>query len=359
MEVPEVQSTASAQSAETTDQEAQSILDQENKKVPWSEEIWKAIDRVVHEETMRVRVGAQFLPRRRVHPKTTSVQADTIVNVASDTGTQTTLTIDEGVTIRLNEIWTEFALTTQQVHETSEAKSPAHTSAATLARRAAQYLALAQDIVIFQGVNGYSAPFFQANVRFRPGQQPLDGGLLSIPQGAAAPFLTARPFASTNPTIQVYPLTEAPAGVLWGENTFAAVASGCAALTAQGQSGPYALILQTVPYADLFAPVGIESLVVTADRIAPLVKAGLFGTGTLPPNPALPPAPMLPPAGAPYFGVLVSVGGDTMDLVVGQDAKAVFLQQDINQNWRFRVLERFALRVKDPSAIVPLAFVGA
>jgi hypothetical protein len=45
-----------------------------------------------------------------------------------------------------------------------------------------------------------------------------------------------------------------------------------------------------------------------------------------------------------------------MDLVVGLHARTVFLQQDVNQNWRFRVLERFALRVTDPSAIVPLVF---
>jgi hypothetical protein len=126
----------------------------------------------------------------------------------------------------------------------------------------------------------------------------------------------------------------------------------------QGQPGPYALILDTVPYADLYAAVGSGSLVVTADRVQPLVQAGLFGTGTISPialssQPSSPPSS---PSGPSYYGVLVSVGGNTMDLVVGQHATTIFMQQDINQLWRFRVLERFALRVIDSSAIQVLEF---
>ena len=152
--------------------EAQSLYQKENAKVGWSDEVWKAIHRTVHDETMRVRVGAKFLPHRRVHPKTTSVQPDSIQNTQLPGEANNTLTVDEGVTIRLNEIWSEFALTTQQVHETAEAKYPEHTTAVTLARRAAQYLALAQDFVIFQGQSAYNAPFFTQNIRFRAGQTP-------------------------------------------------------------------------------------------------------------------------------------------------------------------------------------------
>jgi uncharacterized linocin/CFP29 family protein len=136
-------------------------------------------------------------------------------------------------------------------------------------------------------------------------------------------------------------------------------------LTSQGHPGPYALVLNTFPYADLYAAVGLGSLVITADRVEPLVKAGLFGTGTIPPNlnPGGSPAssmrssPPDSPAEPAYYGVLVSLGGDTMDLVVGMHATTVFMQQDINQLWRFRVMERFALRVLDTSAIQVLEFI--
>ena len=199
-----------------------------------------------------------------------------------------TLTVDEGATIRLNEIWTEFELTTQQVHETAEAKHPEHTTAVTLARRAAQYLALGQDIVIFQGANGYAAPFFAQNVRYRT-PLPSDGGLLSLQSGPYAPNVQGGPYVSTNPVIQVSELPAgSPPGVTYGENTLDAVTQAYSVLTAQGNPGPFALILNTVPFADLYAAVGIGSLVITADRVEPLVKAGLFGTGTLPADQSLP-----------------------------------------------------------------------
>ena len=211
--------------------------------------------------------------------------------------------------------------------------------------------------MIFQGYNRYSAPFFQQNVHFPPGQAPTDGGLLSIPQPASPPWAGVGPFASTNAAITVAPLSGSP-GVRYGENTLKAVASGYSVLTSQGQTGPYALILNTVPYADLFAPVGAGSLVVTADRVTPLVKAGLYVTGALPPYAPVPPPSPPAPFAPPYFGVLVSVGGQTMDLVIGLRAQTVFMQQDANENWRFRVVTRFALRVTDPSAIVPLVFTA-
>jgi hypothetical protein len=117
------------------------------------------------------------------------------------------------------------------------------------------------------------------------------------------------------------------------------------------------LVLQTTPYADTYAPLP-ATLTLTADRIKPLVTAGFFGTGTLPPNPAPAPArPALPvPPGPPFFGVLVSLGGNTMDLVAGLEPIAAFMQEDTNGNFRFRVLERFALRVKDTTGIIVLQF---
>ena len=162
-----------------------------NPQVPWSDDIWQAIQRAVHDETMRVRVGDKFLPHRPIDHKTTSVQRDTVTNAPVSGETKSTLTVDEGATVQLNEIWTEFALTTQQVHETAEAKDPEHATAVTLARRAAQYLALAQDIVIFQGKDGYTITFFSQNVRFHPGQIPADGGLLSL-SGSLRMFLPTR-----------------------------------------------------------------------------------------------------------------------------------------------------------------------
>jgi hypothetical protein len=45
-----------------------------------------------------------------------------------------------------------------------------------------------------------------------------------------------------------------------------------------------------------------------------------------------------------------------MDLVVGTEPNTEFLQQDAEGFYRFRVFERFTLRVKDKTAIVRLNF---
>ena len=79
----------------------------------------------------------------------------------------------------------------------------------------------------------------------------------------------------------------------------------------------------------------------TADRIRPLVPLGMFGTGMLPPS----------------SGVLVSVGGNAMDLVVGMEPTTEFIQVSTEGLYLGPVFsERFALRVKDRSAIVRLDF---
>src|ERR1700733_12110185 len=185
--------------------EDQSTYHKENAEVPWGEDIWKAIHKTVHEEMLRVRIGARFLPHRRVSPKTITVPPDSITNQPLPGELTNTLTVDEGQPIRINEIWTEFALTTQQIHDTAEVKNPMHTTPVTLARRSAMYLALGQDTVIFQGANAYNTPLFSTNVRYRPLEIPADGGLLSLN--------AVGPFASTNPTIQVQPLPQSPPGV--------------------------------------------------------------------------------------------------------------------------------------------------
>src|SRR4029453_10247972 len=92
--------------------------------------------------------------------------------------TTQTLTVDEGATTRLNEYWVEFALTPQQVdHETGDITELGHSSAVTLATRAANILAQAEDLVIFQGQNAFANSLFTTSVRHRG--EPSDEGLLN------------------------------------------------------------------------------------------------------------------------------------------------------------------------------------
>ena len=325
-------------------------------KIPWSKDVWDRIDQAVATEVMRTRVGARFLPKRPVPPKTTSVPTDSYSFSPLTPGTSPILTVDEGATIRLNEYYVEFELTPQQVdQEEGDFKQLGHSTAVTLATKAANTLAQAEDLIIFQGQNAITGAtlFTGSYVLLLNGNAPTDTGLLNFPVGANAPGagpLTVPPA----PAITVVPVPSLASqgldvkGVIYGPNTFEAVAQAYSALQAVGQYGPYALVLETVPYADTYAPLP-ATLTLTADRIKPIVTSGFFGTGTLPPNP--PPAPA-----APYYGVLVSLGGNTMDLVVGLESLVAFMQEDTNGNFRFRVLQRFALRVKDPTGIIILKF---
>jgi uncharacterized linocin/CFP29 family protein len=305
-------------------------------KVHWTTDIWDRVDKAVHDEVMRTRVAQKFLPIRPVISRTTSVPTDAITPPTKEAPT---LIVDEGLTTRLNEFWVEFALTPQQVdHETGNIMELGHSTAVTLATRAANLLSQAEDLVIFSGQNAISANIlFQNGVVLNRGT-PSDTGLLDLSPGTL-------PLPPTQ-IILVEPKDPAVPGV-YAEHTFAAVAQGYSVLQGNGQYGPYALVLQTTPYADTYAPLP-DTLILTADRLKPLMTAGFFGTGTLPSN-ALESEPR-------SFGLLVSLGGNTMDLVVGLDATTAFMQQDTDGAFRFRVVERFALRLKDITAVVRLEF---
>ena len=319
-------------------------------KIHWSKEVWDRIDKAVHTEMMRTRVGQKFLPIRPVFPRTTSVPSDFI---GTPTQANPTFTVDEGETTRLNEFWVEFSLTPQQVdHETGDLMELGHSTALTLATRAANILAQAEDAVIFQGSNAFPQPSLfnppapAAGAAPTPPSvlnrgTPTDAGLLDLPIGGAA----NPPLLPAVQAVQVAPLAGSPG--VYGSNTFQQVAKAYALLQGSGQYGPYALVLQTTPYADTYAPVA-AGLVITADRIKPLTTAGFYGSGTLP-------TANLPGA-AVSSGVLVSLGGNTMDLVVGLDATTSFMQQDPNGTYRFRVVQRFALRLKDTTGVVRLEF---
>jgi len=289
-------------------------------QLDWKQEIWDRIDKAVHDEAAQTKVAAKFIPLRP-YPDATNVAADTI--------NPETMTVDEGAVTPFIEISVEFALTEKQV----AAEQDLHT-AVTLATRAANLLSQGEDLLIFQGEDARANPLFAPK------------GKVQILSGAAGNGLLKS--AGEN-KIVVQPI-DGPSAK-FGENTFAAVADGYAKLQGKAQNGPYALVLQTTPYADTYAPLA-NTLVTPADRIKPLVTAGFYGTGTLPVLQADGGA-----TGQSFTGVLVSLGGNAMDLVIGMDVTTAFVVKSPGQ-YHFRVFERFALRPKDTRAIFRLDFAA-
>jgi uncharacterized linocin/CFP29 family protein len=295
-------------------------------QLPWSQRIWNRIDQAVHDECQRTEIASKFLPLYGpVAAGQTTVHSDTVVVVdgQSPQSTAGVLEVEETETTPFVEIVVEFKLTPQQVDREEELMT-----AVTLATRGANQISQAKDELVFNGQAALKTPLFaEKKVRLLSGNAGtgLLGGL------------------SANQIVDVKPIDAKERR--YGEETFKAVAAAYSRLQsgeglAQSHYGPYALVLQHEQYADTYAPLA-TTLIMPADRIKPLVMAGFHGTGTVP----------------PLTGLLVSIGGNTMDLVVGMDVTVSFQQQDADGRYRLRVWERFALRRKDKTAIIRLNFL--
>ncbi|MDV6297235.1 encapsulin [Rhodococcus aetherivorans] len=275
-------------------------------EVNWEAVVWAEINEAVVKEVAKVRIAQKVFP--------TIVLADDPTEVINDVIAFPALTIQEGSTKPFVEIHREFELTSAQV-----SKEIVKKTGKTLARMAAKEIALAEDTVILQGTNGALPPNVRAEQR-----------------GSAAAGLVGEAAAET---IQVRELAPVRPGVIYGENTFAAVTDGIARLNAKGQALNYALILPTAVYADTFVPPSPGSLVTTAERIRPLVEGGFYGTGTLPAD----------------QGLLVALGGEPTSLYVGREAVTEFVRKEL-ANYVFRVVERVQFVARDARAFVLLNF---
>lgn len=223
------------------------------------------------------------------------------VTVPADAVDPAAMTVDEASVVPLVELTIDFSLSRQQVEQEDELGT-----ATTLSRRAAALLTQAEDLVVLQGDTALESKLLRGTVNAR---------------GPAGPGLVAAAGESVAAD---------------GRGTFGAVARAYSALQARSHTGPYALLLDADEYAGAFeVPKG--ELVPVAERLRGLVQA-LYGTGAMPRG----------------RGVLVSVGGDTVDLVIGSDPAVAFLGVDAGDRFAFRMIERFVLRVKDPTACVRL-----
>jgi uncharacterized linocin/CFP29 family protein len=300
-------------------------------RVGWTPDFWDRIDRAVHDEMCRVGVGRRFLPLLPV-PNALTVPADTITDIRESESAPTVLGVDEAAVTPLIEIWVEFALTQQQT-----AAEEALQTAVTLATRAANLLSQGEDLLLFQG---------DTEIR----RDPLFALRTIQTRGGPGPRGLAN--AAADPPLLTIDVPLGDDGKTYGEETFTAVAEAYSGLQKKGHYGPYALVLPTKAYADAFAPLK-NTLILTADRLLPIVEGRLYGTGTVPENIEV--GRESPPK-QKDVGVLLSLGGNTVDLAFGRDATTEFLTEDNQGLSRFRVYERFALRDKDTTGRVALLF---
>jgi len=295
-------------------------------EVNWDENTWKEINDAVVAEVLKVRTAQKVFPTMVLENNPTEIPND-VINFFD-------LSIKEGQTKQFVEIYHEFPLTVTQVSKESQLKT-----CKTLARMAAKALALAEDTVIFQGQKGT----LPSNVKADPDQLTSAGnGLLgeADPKDDKGNSLAddTDPNKVSKPINVDFPKDRKP-GVLYGENTFSAVAEGIAKLTAKAQAPKFALFLPVKAYADTFVPPSNASLVTTAERIKPLVEGGFMETVTLPQE----------------RGLLVALAGDPTSLYVGREATTEFVRKE-GSKYFFRVVERIQFVARDPRAFVLLKF---
>jgi len=299
-------------------------------KVAWPPELWQRIDEAVHAECQRIGIAAKFLPMYGPLEVTkTYVLADI---VRTD---QPALNVDESRTTPIVEIQVFFELTRQQVEEEEH-----RGTAVTLATRAANLLTQGKDQLIFRGADVLSGdnPLFRPGlVELKSGRQGVGVGLVNLPNSRPDRLAIQVPSLETRPR---------DTQTRWGENTFEGVARAYSILQSgfelgltQAHYGPYCCVLQHVEYADTFAPLA-TTLILTADRIKPLVNNCFYGTGTLP----------------EFRGFLISTGGNTVDLCVVCPPTIAWVQEDRNGNVVFRVFEKFVVREKVDDCVVRLEF---
>jgi uncharacterized linocin/CFP29 family protein len=289
-------------------------------EVNWDQAIWQEINEAVVKEVAKVRTAQKVFPTTVLDNDPTEVQNDVIV--LAD------LSIEEGKTKPFVELYLEFPLTATQVAKEAELKT-----CKTLARMAAKALALAEDALIFQGKS--AAANLPGDVESECSTTMGDGLL-----GEAFPgYGKDDDIKKVSEPIEVPRAANAKHGIIWGEETFIAVAKGIAKLTQKAQAPNYALFLPIKAFADTFAPPGDQSLVTTAERIKPLVEGGFLGTGTLPED----------------KGLLVALGGDPTNIYVGNEARTEFVRKD-GRKVIFKVVERVQFVVRDPRSLVLLNF---
>src|SRR5262249_5977694 len=170
-------------------------------QVDWNDGLWKALDDAVHDEFHRAAVALKFIPFHG--------QLDNAMTVPADVIDLDAMTVDEAAVSPLVELGIDFGLSRQQV-----ATEEQNETAITLSTRAANMLALAEDLAIFAGDDAFKDPLF-TRVKRRSGSAGV--GLLG----------------SATEVVSVKPVAAGPAK-RYGENTFAAVADACARLPAKG-----------------------------------------------------------------------------------------------------------------------------
>jgi uncharacterized linocin/CFP29 family protein len=304
-------------------------MSQNDPQVPWTDEQWARVEKVIQEEANRARVAASFLPLYGPLPGNADyVSNDTMTYPKIGAGPARKMMVADTTTIPLATLQVRVYVRGAQMAD------PDLSSALQMFRRGANVLARLEDAVVFKGLEEGPQGFqVRGGVKLPDVYQILAGatcrGLLPDPKDPPAP--------GADPTYKMEVGTNDPPGL--GSNLVAAVSKSVGLLEEGGQFGPFAVVLDQDFFTAVQTP-NNSSLVLPQDRIipflggGPLLRSSILGEGGV--------------------GIVVALGGAPVELVVATDVSLNFLQVAPDPAFVFRIYEKIALRVKQPSAIVAL-----
>ena len=269
----------------------------------WSDAQWRKVNDAIAEAFAKASVAGAFLPCYGPLPG----GAETVRNERLEEDRKsrpTTVRLDadhDTANLKLMNLTVNVLLSSEQVADEALAN-------ATLAfRRAANILAQEEDRIVFEGF-GRGFPNDDSPIVVSKVEQ----------QGLAD--LRAR---------QKFSGLGIPPN-LTGQAVVSAVVKAIHQLEDNSHPAPFACVLGNALFDLVYEPA--QSLALPADRITPLLKGGpLLRSGKMEGN----------------TGIVVSLAGNAVDLVVGTPPTAQFLQRQADGKFLFRVYERFVLRIRD------------
>src|SRR4029453_15500236 len=284
----------------------------------WTDAQWQKVNNCVKEAFDKASVASAFLPcYGPVEARTETVRNERLVYDDASHPPLVKLDADhDSVNLRLVNLTVNVLLSSEQVAE--EALS----NAMLAFRRAANILAQEEDRIVFKGFARGVGSEKSAYVTKKPKPQT---GLADL--NARREFT---PLKDTSGAI-VTPVTAMRRGTV-GQAVVSAVVEAIHELEDRMHPEPFACVLGNELFDRVHDP--STSLVLPAARITPMLKGGpLLRAGRMDKT----------------SGIVVSLAGNAVDIVVGAPPTVQFLQRMTDAKFFFRVYERFVLRIRDKS----------
>jgi uncharacterized linocin/CFP29 family protein len=350
-------------------------MDDRNAQVGWTEAQWNRVREEILQAWQRVRVAGSFLPIYGPLPPSTQVVPSEVLKPDGS--------VDDRATAALLEIALPVTLSRQQIWEEDLS------SALLQFRRRATQLGQLEDWFIFNG----TYPSIASIELSDNAQELANEKKIGLPDyrpelphlNAPDPTQRARisgtptPIAGVSQSLQIEGMRQRNPGSLglieaprverlgaeaeaWdktplnNDGLMRAIVKAINSLEDNGYVAPYVCVFGRNPFEAAFTPIN-NSTVLPRDRIEPLIGRELLHASGID----------IPPQGLDDLyklnreewqsrGLLLSMANEPIDLALAAEATPEFRQVDLEGRYVFSVFERFALRIKDAKAIVPLMF---